>query len=550
MLRVVRKTTKHRLDVKDYSESYRTDIEELSLDANTSLAKMLAMVGRDKVTLDVGCADGYFAKLMADRGCDVTGIDVNSAAVDQARRFCSRALVADIEAVPLPDVVEGAPFDVVVFGDVLERLRNPGRTLDETRQILNKGGYVVASIPNIAHGAVRLALLKGSFEYEEGGLLDDTHVRFFTARSVEGLFAEAGYHIEQIERTTVPVFSGSNLVPKVDRAAFSDAVISEIEADAESETLQFIIKAKPLSDKTKTRTLVKQLAAAHADLKMLGATLQRHESEKRALQAEVEAAQATATQARAAAEAFELRCCAHLDQTAEAAEALQTEVEAAQAAAQAQEELAARYALETENLRHELEGAQTALQTNQDLLASAHAEAFQARAAAEAAAAQVQEELAARYAVETENLRHELEAALERDAARIDGMPRAVAEAEARINDLAGELEASGRSLRETNIRMQASSDELGRRTSELAAAWRANDDLRSRWRTAYGELEQRFIGQTDSIIAQTRAEIDDVSALLGAVQGSSFWSFKLAVASIRPALAKLLRMLSLQRQP
>ena len=496
MLRVVRKTTKHRLDVKDYSESYRTDIEELSLDANTSLAKMLAMVGRDKVTLDVGCADGYFAKLMADRGCDVTGIDVNSAAVDQARRFCSRALVADIEAVPLPDVVEGAPFDVVVFGDVLERLRNPGRTLDETRQILNKGGYVVASIPNIAHGAVRLALLKGSFEYEEGGLLDDTHVRFFTARSVEGLFAEAGYHIEQIERTTVPVFSGSNLVPKVDRAAFSDAVISEIEADAESETLQFIIKAKPLSDKTKTRTLVKQLAAAHADLKMLGATLQRHESEKRALQAEVEAAQATATQARAAAEAFELRCCAHLDQSAEAAEALRTEVEAAQAAAQAQQELAAR------------------------------------------------------YAVETENLRHELEAALERDAARIDGMPRAVAEAEARINDLAGELEASGRSLRETNIRMQASSDELGRRTSELAAAWRANDDLRSRWRTAYGELEQRFIGQTDSIIAQTRAEIDDVSALLGAVQGSSFWSFKLAVASIRPALAKLLRMLSLQRQP
>jgi chromosome segregation ATPase len=382
-----------------------------------------------------------------------------------------------------------------------------------------------------------LALLKGSFEYEEGGLLDDTHVRFFTARSVEGLFAEAGYRIEQIERTTVPVFSGSNLVPKVDRAAFPDSIISEIEADAESETLQFIIKAKPLSDNTKTRTLVKQLAAAHADLKTLGATLQRYESEKRDLQAEVEAARATATQARAAAEAFELRCCAHLDQTAEAAEALQTEVEAAQAAAQAQEELAARYALETENLRHELEGAQTALQTNQRLLASAQAEGVELRAAAETAAAV---QLAAH---------------------------------EARINDLADELETSGRSLREINIRMQASSDELERRTSELAAASRTNGDLRSamdlerraaekltaalleeeeatraRWRTAYGDLEQLFIGQADNIIAQTRAEIDDVSALLGAVQGSSFWSFKLAVASIKPALAKLLRMLSLQR--
>ena len=514
MLRVVRKTAKRRPDVKDYSESYRTGMDEASLDANTSLAKMLAMVGRDRVTLDVGCAGGYFAKLMADRGCDVTGIVINSAAVEHARSFCSRVLVADIEAVPLPEVVEGARFDVVVFGDVLEHLRNPVRILDEARQLLNKSGYVVASIPNIAHGAVRLALLKGNFEYEEVGLLDDSHVRFFTVRSVEELFAEAGYRIEQIERTLVPVFSGSDLVPKVDRAAFSDAVVSEIEADPESETLQFIIKAKPLSDKTKTRTLVKQLAAAHADVKTLGATLQRHESEKRALQAEVEAARATATQARAAAEAFELRCCAHLDQTAEAAEALQTEVEAAQAAVQAQEELAARYAVETENLRRQLEGAQTALQTNQHLLASAQAEAVELRATAETSAAV---QLAAR---------------------------------EARINDLADELETSGRSLREVNIRLQASSDELERRTSELAAAWRANDDLRSRWRTAYGELEQRLIGQTDNIIAQTRAEIDDVSALIGAVQGSSFWSLKLAVASIRPALAKLLRMLSLQRQP
>src|SRR6202051_197651 len=290
MLRVVRKTAKRRPDIKDYSESYRTDMDEASLVANTSLAKMLAMVGRDKVTLDVGCAGGYFAKLMADRGCDVTGIDLNSATVEHARRFYSRVLVADIDAVPLPEIVEGARFVVVVFGDVLEHLRNPVRILDETRQILYKSGYVVASIPNIAHGAVRLALLKGNFEYEEVGLLDDTHVRFFTARSVEELFAEAGYRIDQIERTLVPIFSGSNLVPKVDRAAFSEAVISEIEADPESETLQFIIKAKPLSDKTKTRTLVKQLAAAHADLKTLGATLQRYESEKRALQAEVDAA--------------------------------------------------------------------------------------------------------------------------------------------------------------------------------------------------------------------------------------------------------------------
>jgi len=70
----------------------------------------------------------------------------------------------------------------------LEHLRNPWRVLEETQQLLKSEGYIVVSIPNIAHGAIRLALLQGRFEYTELGILDNTHLRFFTRKTVEQLF--------------------------------------------------------------------------------------------------------------------------------------------------------------------------------------------------------------------------------------------------------------------------------------------------------------------------------------------------------------------------
>ena len=150
--------------MKDYPE--RPDISLEKLDPNTSLALIARLVGSEKRVLDVGCASGYQAHLLAENGCITTGIEVNENAAQIAREVCDRVHVADIERFKVSEIVAGESYDVVVFGDVLEHLINPLAVLEDVRTVLRANGVVVASIPNIAHGAIRLALLRGDFDYQ------------------------------------------------------------------------------------------------------------------------------------------------------------------------------------------------------------------------------------------------------------------------------------------------------------------------------------------------------------------------------------------------
>jgi 2-polyprenyl-3-methyl-5-hydroxy-6-metoxy-1,4-benzoquinol methylase len=244
----------------------RPEIDAASAEPGGSLALMLGMVGERKKVLDVGCATGYLAKLMAAKQCDITGLDVNPSALEAARAYCTRTILTDLDTTPLSQSLEGMFFDVIVFGDVLEHLRAPGRTLEEARASLLDDGYVIASIPNIAHGAIRLALLGGHFDYQEFGLLDDTHIRFFTAKSVDELFLDAGYRIEAIERTRLPIFEPSDLLPQVRSSDYPAAIVEEIESDPESTTFQFVVKAYPISNEAKYRVVAKRFLSVNTAL--------------------------------------------------------------------------------------------------------------------------------------------------------------------------------------------------------------------------------------------------------------------------------------------
>jgi len=259
------------LEVKDYPE--RPDISLEKLDPNTSLALIARLVGSEKRVLDVGCASGYQAHLLAENGCITTGIEVNENAAQIAREVCDRVHVADIERFKVSEIVAGESYDVVVFGDVLEHLINPLAVLEDVRNVLRPNGVVVASIPNIAHGAIRLALLRGDFDYQPLGILDDTHIRFFTFKTLNELFTKAGFEIEEIERTTVDIFSGSDLLPTLTSSEFSPDVIRKIEADPESRTLQFVFRARQAS-----RQLIDErvrCAAIEAELRAATARFQR-----------------------------------------------------------------------------------------------------------------------------------------------------------------------------------------------------------------------------------------------------------------------------------
>ena len=222
----------------------------------SSHGMMLEMIGTDKRVVEFGCASGYMSRWLVAAGCRVTGVEVDAAMASEARGVCDEVVVADLDTRRLVDLLPGSAFDVAVFGDVLEHLRDPWRVLDETRSLLAEGGSVVISIPNVAHGNVRLALLRGAFDYQELGLMDNTHLRFFTLKTVRELCMRAGYRIEQIERTKAGLFAPTDTMPRLDPSEFDPKLVAEIQRDPEHDTFQFIVRAVPLSDQQRLDELL------------------------------------------------------------------------------------------------------------------------------------------------------------------------------------------------------------------------------------------------------------------------------------------------------
>ena len=115
-------------------------------------------------------------------------------------------IVGSIEEIDLPATFKDERFDVVMFGDVLEHLLDPEAVLVKVVSLLNPDGYVVASIPNVAHASIVLNLMAGEFKYTDLGLLDKTHLRFFTRSSIETMFRESGYRITLWRRIVLDPF--------------------------------------------------------------------------------------------------------------------------------------------------------------------------------------------------------------------------------------------------------------------------------------------------------------------------------------------------------
>ena len=220
--------------------SLKYDTEVDLSNPNTSHSLMVELVGGGKTVLDVGCATGYLARALVERGCVVSGFERDEEAAAEAAPHLEKLVTGDLESTDLVQAFGAASYDVVVLGDVLEHLRDPLPTLRQARAVLAAGGYVVASIPNVAHGSVRLALLQGRFDYQPLGLLDETHLRFFTRESIERLFRLAGMAPVDVRRTTAGLFETH---VRVDQEAVPAEVVEQVLRDREALTYQFVLKA-------------------------------------------------------------------------------------------------------------------------------------------------------------------------------------------------------------------------------------------------------------------------------------------------------------------
>ncbi len=160
--------------------------------------RIFQLVESHKHVLDVGCATGkLLQRLGNEKGCQTVGIEMDDALAEQARQRCHQLVIGDIETLDLPFRTDR--FDIIVFADVLEHLRNPGAVLEKLKGHLKSDGYVLVSIPNIAFITARLNLLLGRFDYTEHGIMDRGHLRFFTLKTVKGLLVERGFRVVSVE---------------------------------------------------------------------------------------------------------------------------------------------------------------------------------------------------------------------------------------------------------------------------------------------------------------------------------------------------------------
>jgi 2-polyprenyl-3-methyl-5-hydroxy-6-metoxy-1,4-benzoquinol methylase len=173
-------------------------------DPYSSHSVILARVGdgMGKRLLDVGSAQGVLAQRFTERGFEVTCIEGSPELAALGRDKCHEMIVADLDK-PLPKL--SGQFDVIVYGDILEHLRNPMEVFAGFNRSLRPGGEVIVSVPNVAHLWVRANLLVGRLPYADRGILDRTHLRFFTLRSFKEFIRDAGLAWEEIESTPVPL---------------------------------------------------------------------------------------------------------------------------------------------------------------------------------------------------------------------------------------------------------------------------------------------------------------------------------------------------------
>jgi 2-polyprenyl-3-methyl-5-hydroxy-6-metoxy-1,4-benzoquinol methylase len=156
------------------------------------------MVGNRGEALDVGCSTGLLASELVKRGYSVVGIEMDHERAKLAERFCHRVVVTDIASERVFENA-GGPFELIIFGDILEHLIEPEIVLRRSRAYLKPGGYVIISIPNIANYRIRWRLFLGRFGYEDEGLLDRTHLRFFTLKTFLEMIREAGFDVREIK---------------------------------------------------------------------------------------------------------------------------------------------------------------------------------------------------------------------------------------------------------------------------------------------------------------------------------------------------------------
>jgi 2-polyprenyl-3-methyl-5-hydroxy-6-metoxy-1,4-benzoquinol methylase len=165
--------------------------------------KILELGGKNNTILELGCASGYLTEHLNQNGNIVDIVEQDRDDAEKAGKFARKSYIGDLEDPKFLSQIQN-DYDVVIAADVLEHLAYPEKTLIFIKRVLKKGGYLIVSLPNIASWPIRKELFfKGKFEYTETGILDKTHLRFFTFYTLQNFLKSDGFNIDEIYKMEI-----------------------------------------------------------------------------------------------------------------------------------------------------------------------------------------------------------------------------------------------------------------------------------------------------------------------------------------------------------
>lgn len=212
---------------------------------NRDLLRLIPTNARGVV--EIGCNNGALANAykMINPACAYTGIEIDKANAELARAYCDTVLHLDIESVTDEFFTSYAGnTNVWIFGDVLEHLRNPWKILAKIRRALPADGCVVVCLPNTQHWSIQAKLCVGDLRYEDSGLLDRTHMRFFTRATMIEMFLGAGFKIEQGFPRIFGTLENEKIIAAIKLMAVAVGADPEL-ALQDALPTQYVIKAIP-----------------------------------------------------------------------------------------------------------------------------------------------------------------------------------------------------------------------------------------------------------------------------------------------------------------
>lgn len=208
---------------------------------------LLALIRLSTKTLvDVGCGGGglirEFKKLKPEAHC--VGIDIDSDYVELAKRYCDVSLAVNVDTAEKSFWESMRDRECWVFGDTLEHFKDPWNVLRQVREVIPEHGYVVVCLPNAQHWSLLAKLSIGDFRYQDSGLLDRTHLRWFTRKTMIEMFDQTGFTIEAGKPRIFNEPNRNRFLPYIESMAKALGADAD-EAVRDASALQYVVRAVP-----------------------------------------------------------------------------------------------------------------------------------------------------------------------------------------------------------------------------------------------------------------------------------------------------------------